>query len=113
MALIESAEKLGDVLVVNLKGNIDISNSPSFRGELDDLISKGEFKMILNMDDVVYADSSGLGVLIDAEKKVRKWNGRLVLLNVQQGVMRTMRLTNLDKYFHVYEDAQEALNSFD
>ena len=76
------------------------------------LIAKGQKKILLNLQDVPYIDSSGLGELVSAFMAARKEGGDLKLLNLTPKVHGLLQITKLFTVFEVYDDEEAALRSF-
>ena len=84
----------------------------TLRDQVRDLISKGQKMLLLNLQDVPYIDSSGLGELVSAFTAVRRQGGELRLLNLGKHVHGLLQITKLYTVFEVYEDEEAAFLSF-
>ena len=82
------------------------------RDQVRDLVSKGQKMLLLNLKDVPYIDSSGLGELVGAFISVRKQQGELKLLNLAKNVHGLLQITKLYTVFEIYDDEPAALASF-
>ena len=81
--LVPSARKEGEAVVVAVRGEIDLHNSPEVRTELLDLLAKNApRKLILNLGEVPYMDSSAIAVLVEAMRKLRAVDGKVYLTNL-------------------------------
>ena len=108
--LLPAARKEGDAVVVSVRGEIDLHNSPELRTELLDLLARHEpKKLVLNLAGVAYMDSSAIAVLVEAMQKLRKVGGRVCLTNLQPRVKSLLEIAKLMTLFHVAKDEQEAL----
>ena len=76
------------------------------------LLDKGHRQILLNLGDVHYIDSSGLGSLVSAFTSVRKQNGEMKLLNLTNKVHDVMQITKLYTVFDIMNDETEGVNSF-
>jgi anti-sigma B factor antagonist len=101
------------ILILDLKGNIRIGeDSLNVHRTLRQLLERGEKRILLNLADVSYIDSSGLGELVGAYATCRKQGVELKLLNLTARVRELMVITKLLIVFEVYEDEREAIASF-
>jgi anti-sigma B factor antagonist len=98
---------------VDISGRIVLGEeSAAFRDLVCDLLSKGHRKILLNLGDVKYIDSSGLGHLVGAFTRVRKEGGELKLLNLSHNVHNVMQITRLYTVFDITNDEAAAVQSF-
>jgi anti-sigma B factor antagonist len=97
-------------VVVHLVGDIDVVRAGPLRQRLTELIDAGRTDLIVDLTEVVFMDSSGLGVLVGALKATRKREGRLELV-VPRGTVtgRVLRLSGLDRVFVTHETVEAAL----
>ena len=97
---------------VEVQGDIDVYTSPRVKETINELIDQGHFNMVINLEGVRYIDSTGLGVLIGALKKVREKSGKIVLICTNPQIRKIFNITGLIKIFDIYKDEEEALGSF-
>ena len=83
--------------VVNVWGELDVATSPSLRETLIRLVGEGSNRLILDLDGVDFLDSTGLGVLVGALKRVRTHEGELALVCTQPRILKVFEITGLDK----------------
>ena len=108
--LVPSARKQGDALVLSVRGEIDLHNSPELRAVLLDLMSRSNPKrLVLDLGQVPYMDSSAIAVLVEALQKLRKIGGRVFLINLQPRVKGLLEIARLVSIFTIAKDEQEAL----
>lgn len=108
-----STRQLNGVTVVDLSGRITLGEgSVILRDTVRDLIGKGEKKILLNLGDVTYIDSSGIGELVSAFTTVRNQGGELKLLNLTKKVHDLLQITKLYTVFDVKDDEANAIGSF-
>ena len=101
------------VTIVNLKGRITLGEgSATLRDTVHGLLSKGQKRILLNLGDVSYIDSSGIGVLVSAFAAVKKQGGELKLLRLTKRIHDLLQVTKLYTVFDVKEDEAEAVESF-
>lgn len=108
-----TTRQVGDVTVIDAVGRITLGEgSSTFRDTLRDMVSKGQKKVLLNLADVSYIDSSGIGELVSGFTTVTNQGGRLKLLNLTKRVKDLLQITKLYTVFEVYDDEAEAVRSF-
>lgn len=113
MSLKLSTRQVGDVTVVDAAGRITLGEgSSAFRDLVKDLISKGSKKVLLNLGEISYIDSSGIGELVSSFTTVQNAGGQMKLLNLSKRVKDLLQITKLYTVFEVYEDEAAALASF-
>jgi anti-sigma B factor antagonist len=83
--------------------------APRLRELLIDLVSKGHYQLVVNMDKVGFLDSTGLGVLVGGLKRVRAHDGSLDLVCTQQRILKILRITGLTEVFGIYETVDQAI----
>jgi anti-sigma B factor antagonist len=109
-----TSRTVGNVTIVDISGRIVLgSESAALRSLITDLLSKGHKKILLNLAEVNYIDSSGLGHLVSAFTSVRKQEGELKLLKLTNKVHDLMQITKLYTVFDIRDDEAEAVKSFD
>ena len=98
-------------VVATIRGEIDLHNSTDLRGVLLELLSKHEPKrLILNLAQVPYMDSSAIAVLVESLQKIRKIGGRIFLTDLQPRVKGLLEIARLDSIFVVAKDEADALS---
>ena len=113
MALNIASREVDGVTVLDLSGRITLGEgSVQLREAVRELISKGSKTMLLNMGDVNYIDSSGLGELVSAYTTAKNQGAQVKLLNLSKKVKDVLQLTKLYTVFDVYEDEASAIASY-
>jgi anti-sigma B factor antagonist len=101
------------VAVVDMSGRITLGEgSVVLRDTIRDLIGKGNKKILLNLGDVTYIDSSGIGELVSAFTAVRREGGELKLLNLTKKVHDLLQITKLYTVFDIKDDEATAIKAF-
>jgi anti-sigma B factor antagonist len=101
------------ITVVDMSGRITLGEgSVVLRDAIRDLISKGQKKILLNLGDVTYIDSSGIGELVSAFTAVRREGGELKLLNLTKKVHDLLQITKLYTVFDIKDDEATAIKAF-
>jgi len=99
-----------NVPVIHLRGEIDLHTCGIFRDALRELIEKSQYIILIDLSLVPYLDSAALGVLVDAERRVREHEGRIGLVGATPFVRRAFEITRLVKVFKLYDDMDGAVN---
>lgn len=113
MALTAKTREVGNVAIVDLNGKITLGeNTGILRDELRSLLAQGKKNIVLNMRDVSYVDSAGLGELVGAYTTATNQGGAVKLLHMQGKMRDLMQITKLHTIFPAFEDEQAAVSSF-
>ena len=108
-----STRQVGDVTVVDVAGRITLGEgSSALRDQLRDLVGKGQKKVLLNLGEVSYIDSSGIGELVSGFTTVTNSGGELKLLGLNKRVKDLLQITKLYTVFDVHEDEASAIRAF-
>jgi anti-sigma B factor antagonist len=103
--------KEGDVLVVKLLGaRLDAKNADEFRSTISGYISGGNERIVLDMSQVDFVDSSGLGAMVSVLKSLGNEN-RLGICGTQESVMRMFKLTRVNKVFNIFDGETQAVRA--
>jgi anti-sigma B factor antagonist len=112
-ALFATTREVGEVTMVDLSGRIALGEgSALLRKLIRDLLDNGKTKILLNLGDINYIDSSGIGELVSGFTAVRSRQGELKLLNLTKKVKDLLQITKLFTVFDVYTDEATAVQSF-
>jgi anti-sigma B factor antagonist len=113
VALSIASRELDGVNVLDLSGRITLGEgSVQLREAIRDLISKGQKNILLNLGDVNYIDSSGLGELVSAYTTSKNQGASLKLLSLTKKVKDVLQLTKLYTVFDIYDDEASAITSY-
>ena len=108
-----STRQVGDVTVIDAVGRITLGEGASnFRDTIKDLATKGNQKLLLNLSEVSYIDSSGIGELVSGFTTVTNHGGQLKLIGLTKRVKDLLQITKLYTVFEVYDDEAHAVRSF-
>src|ERR1035437_8826881 len=97
--------------VVVLQGEIEIYSAPQFKEVLVNGIEDGAKRVIVDLTDVTFIDSTALGVLVSGAKRVRPRNGTLDIVCTDENIIRIFEITGLDRIFGIYPTRAEALQA--
>ena len=108
-----NTRQVGDVSVVDVAGRITLGEgSSAMRDALRDMVAKNQKKILLNLGDVTYIDSSGIGELVSGFTSVTNSGGQLKLLGLNKRVKDLLQITKLYTVFDVHEEESSAIRSF-
>lgn len=103
----------GNVAIVDLAGKITLGEgSGMVRGTIKELVGDGHKDILINLKDVTYLDSAGLGELVGSYATITNAGGRIKLLNAQGKVKDLLAVTKLYAVFETFEDERQALRSY-
>ena len=103
--------KEGDVLIVKvLDKRLDAQAANDFKEKISGYISNGSQSIVLNMSEVDFVDSSGLGAMVSVLKLLGE-EGQLVICGTAESVMRLFKLTRMNKLFSIFEGESEAIDA--
>src|SRR6476620_9690958 len=109
---IQQSEREGIVLL-NLKGRLTVGPEASaLRDRIAELAKAGSVNLILNLEDIAYIDSTGLGALVMSATTLRKQGGNIKLLNMNRRNIELLVMTKIATVFDLFTDEQDAVNSF-
>ena len=113
MTMKSSTRQVDGITIVDLSGRITLGEgSVVLRDQIRDLLSKGNQRILLNLGDVSYLDSSGIGELVSAYTTVRNQGGELKLLNLTKKVHDLLQITKLYTVFDIKDDEGQAIKAF-
>ncbi len=113
MTLKIGTREINGIVIIDLSGRLTMGEaSAAIRDEVLDQTRQGFRKILLNLGDVSYIDSAGLGELTAAYTSVKNRDGELKLLNLTNRVRDLMQITKLYTVFDVYDDERTAMASF-
>lgn len=107
-----STRRIDQATILDVIGNIDMSNSPEVRKVLlRELRDKAVSRVALNLTQVAYIDSSGVASLVEGLKASRETGARLVLFGLNSAAREVLKISRLLKLFEIYDDEAQAMAS--
>lgn len=103
--------KVDSHAVVAVAGEIDVYTAPKLREKLIELVSEGTYDVVVDLEKVDFLDSTGLGVLVGALKRVKAHDGSLALVCTQDKILKIFKITGLTKVFPIHSSVDEATTS--
>ena len=105
---LETTEQNGKS-VLTVRGEIDVYTAPRLRQTIVDLVEAGARDIVVDMEQVDFLDSTGLGVLVEGLKRVRSRQGDLALVATQDKILKIFDITGLSKAFQIHDSVAGAL----
>jgi anti-sigma B factor antagonist len=113
MSLQIDEREIEGITILDLRGSLTFGEGDlALRDKLRALHQAGKINFVLNLKEVSHLDSTGLGTLVFMLARLRKAGGNLALANLNRAHLELLQLTSLTMVFEVYQDAQDAVNSF-
>ena len=113
MSMKVTTRQVDGITILDLSGRITLGEgSVTIRDAVRDVLAKGSNKILLNLGDITYIDSSGIGELVSAYTTVRNQGGELKLLNLTKKVHDLLQITKLYTVFDVKDDEASAIASY-
>ena len=101
-----------NTVILKLDGDIDVYTSSDLKDTIFLQIDIGAKNIIIDMENVYYIDSSGIGIFISALKYIKKEEGKICIIKITEPVKKVFELTKITNFFPIYLSETEALNSF-
>lgn len=101
-----------DIAILTLKGRLTLGESNLVRERISQLVAGGHTKVVVDLSGVDYIDSTGLGILVICFTSLKKQGGALKLVNPNKRNVELLLLTKLHTVFEVFNEVQDAVNSF-
>jgi anti-sigma B factor antagonist len=111
MELSLSTRAVGDHTVLEVGGEVDVYTAPRLRERLIELVDAGAKHVVVDLSRVEFLDSTGLGVLVGALKRLRAADGSLGLVCAHERLLKIFRITALDRVFSLYDSVEAATES--
>src|SRR3712207_3829128 len=99
--------------VVAVRGEIDLFTAPELKQKLTDAIEAGHTRIVVDLTSTTFLDSTALGVLIGAVKRLRSRDGVLTIVNTDPNIAKTFEITGLDQIFTIRPTRDEAVEALD
>lgn len=96
--------------IVGVKGEVDVFTAPKLREQLIDLVDQGQNQIIVDLEDVDFLDSTGLGVLVAGLKRAKTHDGTLQIVCTKDKILKIFRVTGLTKVFPIHDSREAALS---
>ena len=111
MSLTVGTEQRGDVFVVSVGGELDMATAPALQDQITDLLDRGVSRLVFDLTDLSFCDSTGLSVFVRAKNSTDEAGGVVRLAAPQRGVRRILEVSGLVEVLHTYPTVDEAVAS--
>lgn len=110
---LQISERLVDgVTILDMEGRLVLDEVDLFRRRVDELIKQQRLRIVLNLKDIIYIDSAGVGMMVAKYLSVRRQGGDIKLLHLSPRSQRVMTITRLLTVFEAYDSEEQAVGSF-
>jgi anti-sigma B factor antagonist len=99
--------------VVAVSGEIDLFTAPELKAALGEAIESGKARIVVDLTETSFLDSTALGVLIGTVKRLRARDGRMTIVNIDQNIAKTFEITGLDQIFTIRSNREDAITALD
>jgi anti-sigma B factor antagonist len=106
---IQDQEVDADTHVIELGGEIDLYTAPEFKQRMSEIIEEGKTRIVVDLSQATFIDSTTLGVLVGGVKWLRPEGGSLALVCTDENIVKIFEITGLDRVFPIHESRDEAL----
>lgn len=110
-SLVRDIQHRGGASIVVLAGEVDFNQSHKLLDALDDLVEQRPRQLVIDLSDVEYMDSSGLGTLVKVFQQVNSYSGKMSLVGMNDRVRSAFQITRLDQFFAIHQTVDEALQA--
>ncbi|HUV15229.1 MAG TPA: STAS domain-containing protein [Pelolinea sp.] len=108
-----TTSRLKRCVLLTATGRIDSATAPKLQSAMNEVTDEGNYKLVLDMTDVDFISSAGLWVLVNVQKKCKRFNrGEVVLTGLQKRIHDALNLAGFIPYFKIFEDSAQAVGSF-
>ncbi|MEV6491792.1 STAS domain-containing protein [Actinoplanes sp. NPDC051633] len=111
MSLTVQTEQRGDKVVVSVAGELDMATAPQLQDQISDLLEKGRNRLVFDLAEVSFCDSTGLSVFVRAKNSTDDAGGVVRLAAPQRGVLRILEVSGLVEVLQTYQTVDEAVSA--
>lgn len=113
MKLSVSRTERDDVVIMTVSGEVDVYTAPQLRSALEERVAAEQTRIVVDLQEVGFLDSTGLGVLVGRLKALRKIGGSLHVVCTRESILRLFSITGLDRVLPLHDTVDEALAAVD
>ncbi|HMV76787.1 MAG TPA: STAS domain-containing protein [Leptospiraceae bacterium] len=104
--------EVNSIPIVDIVGEVDLYNTKEIKDLIDQMIKEGKYQIILNLGQVPFMDSSGIGTLVTGMYRLKKYQGNLKIVNIVGSVAKVFKMTGMDAHLEIFETEEDAVKSF-
>jgi anti-sigma B factor antagonist len=109
--LVKDVRKTPEATTVVLTGEIDLNHSPTLHSALVEVTNERPKKLLLDLREVPYMDSSGVGTFVEVFRRVNAYKGKMIIFGLNDRVRSIFEITKLDRFFKICTSEEEALKA--
>lgn len=98
--------------VLDIVGEVDLYNTKDIKDTIDNMIKQGKYQIVLNLLQVPFMDSSGIGTLVTGMYRLKKYHGNLKIINTVGSVAKVFKMTGMDAHLEIFDNEEDAVVSF-
>jgi anti-anti-sigma factor len=102
-------EKIGQIWVLTIKGRVERIHAPNLRDSILSKINNNELYILLDLSDLDYISSAGLGIFIHAAKQIKERKGRIIFCSLRENIMEIFKIAGFIKILEIYKTREEAI----
>jgi anti-sigma B factor antagonist len=106
-----STRTIGERTVLDVAGEVDVYSAPTLRDRIADLLESSEPSLLVNLSDVTFLDSTGIGTLVAGLNRAVQLGGTLVLVCDHERILKLFRITGLDAVFTIHPTVEDATST--
>lgn len=106
-----SSKQLNSIPILMLDGEVDVYTAPRVKSSLVELVNEGKYNIIVDLNNVDFMDSSGLGVLVGSLKRVKPHQGTISIVCSKEKILKIFKITGLTKVFPINDTQEEAIKN--
>ena len=106
--LVKDIRKSAEMTVIVLSGDVDLHHSPALHSTLVDVTNERPRKLVVDLREVPYMDSSGVGTMVEVFRRVTAYKGKMILFGLNSRVRGVFEITKLDRFFTLCDTQEQA-----
>lgn len=110
-SIVKEIRSSEDGVIVDVAGELTLRESPEFHKSMIEICESTPGHLIINLKEVRFIDSSGVGTLTDIYRRIKRVDGKMALVGLNKMVRSVFEITRLDQFFSIYETEEEAMRS--
>lgn len=108
-SLVKEVRRGENATVVTLSGDVDLHHSPTLHAALVELAAERPKRLVIDLQEVPFMDSSGVGTFVEVFRRVSAYKGKMIFFGLSNRVRSVFEITKLDKFFTICDNEQQAV----